>query len=110
MRRSPARSARPRSGAVYVAFEPAPERLLEPLGDTHECVQVDARLDAFALQQIDEVFRGDVPRGLRRVRTSTKSSHRGIEHRGACVERGEGVRVTAVARVVEMHAYVSSLD
>ena len=52
----------------------------EPRATGDQRVEVDARLDAFALEQIDEVLRRDVAGRARRVRAAAEAADRGVEH------------------------------
>ena len=91
-------------GAVEVALERAAEHALEPLRDRDERVDVDARRDAFALEQPDEILRRDVARRARRERAAAEAADRRVEDGRARFERGEAVRVARVARVVAVEA------
>ena len=96
---------RERAGAVDLTFELPPEHALEPLGDADQRVEVDARLDPLAVEQVDEVLGGDVARsrgartGSRRSRRPTRRarSRRPRPRRSAFAKPG-------VARVVQVHA------
>src|SRR5215207_10069337 len=56
------------------------------------------------MQEIYEVFCGDVSRGPRRERAPARAPHRGVEHRRAALDGRCGVRYARVARVVEVAA------
>ena len=68
-----------RAGAVQVALEPAPEQLLEPLGDGDQRVEVDTGLDPLALEEIDEILGGDVSGRLRREGAAAEAADGGVQ-------------------------------
>src|SRR3712207_9133244 len=73
------RPARERPRAVDAAGQLAAQRALEPLRDADQRLEVDARLDALALEQVDEVLRGDVPRRARRERAAAEAADGRVE-------------------------------
>src|SRR5438034_7593681 len=87
------------SGAIDVALQAAAEDALQPLGDANQLVEIDAGLDALAVEQVHQVLGRDVPRRLRRVRAAAETADRRVEQRRPRLERGERVRVARVARV-----------
>src|SRR5579871_6678837 len=95
---------RPGPGAVDVALERPAEEALEPRRRRDERVEVDARLDALAFEQVDEVLGRDVARGARGERTAAEAADRGVQHPRARLEGGQAVRVAGVARVVAVEA------
>src|SRR5439155_4206246 len=80
--------------------ERAAEQRLEPLWHLDERVEIDPGLDAFPLEQEDEILGGDVPGRARRVGAAAQAADRSVEHGGAGFERSKRVRVAGVARVV----------
>src|SRR5205823_1439926 len=74
----------------------AGERAAEPFGDgargLHDPVQVDAGLDAHAVQHVEQVFGGEVAGSARSVGTATESAGRGVEDEAAELERAQRVR------------------
>src|SRR3712207_7563623 len=73
------RPARERPRAVDAAGQLAAQRALEPLRDADQRVEVDARLDALALEQVDEV--------LDRKSTRLNSSHANISYAVFCLKK-----------------------
>jgi hypothetical protein len=49
------------SGAVELPLEASTQQSGDPLGRVDEAIEVDPGLHALALQQVDEILRGDVP-------------------------------------------------
>src|SRR6266566_1106375 len=96
----PLSARRPRSRAVDIPLELPAEDGLEPLGYGDERIEVDARLDAFPPEQINEILGRDVARRSRRVRAAAEPAHRRIEEACSRLERSEAVRVPGVAGVV----------
>src|SRR4051794_3360591 len=90
------------AGPVDLAFEPAAEHAFEPLGNSDQRVEVDAGLDSFALEQVDEVLGRDVACRARGVWAAAEAADRRVEHFGAGVERRERVRIAGVPGVVAM--------
>ena len=76
----------------------------QPLGDRDQRVEVDAGLDALAVEQVDEVLGGDVAGRARRERAAAEAADGRVEDRRAVLEPGERVRVAGVARVVQVQA------
>src|SRR5690349_9765619 len=81
--RGPARVVRPAgrpllarkvARPVDLAFELATEDAFEPLGDVDHRVEVDAGLDPFVLEQVDEILGRDVPARARGVRAAAQPS------------------------------------
>src|SRR5262245_49674641 len=101
---SVSRDRRERAGLVDLSFQRPPELLLEPRGHADERIEVDPRLDPLAVQEVDEVLRGDVPGGARRERAAADAADRRVEHRGARLEGDERVRIARAAGVVEVDA------
>src|ERR671930_1182438 len=100
----PARSllAREVAGAVELSLEASPEDVLEPRRDFAQSGEVEARLDALALEEVDEILGRDVAARAGREWASAEAPDGGVEDGGAGLERSEGVRVARVARVVEV--------
>ena len=61
-----------------------------------------ARGDAETVEQVDEIFGGEVAGGARRVRTSAQAAGRRIEDRNACLEAGIDIDERRAARVVKV--------
>src|SRR3954465_11611015 len=80
----------------------------ENAGDPERCVderiEVDAGLDALALEQVDEVLGGDVPGRARSEGAAAEPADRGVQDGRAGLERGQGVRVAGVGGFVEVAA------
>src|SRR5207244_5036808 len=87
-----------------IPLELPPEHAFQPFGDRDDRIQVDARLDALALEQIEEILRRDVAGRARGVRAAAEPAHRRVEEACARLERGEAVRVSRVARVVTVES------
>ena len=64
---------------------------LAPVGDLQQCVQVDPGFDAHSVQQVDQVFRGQVARGARRVGAAPQPAHRAVEAGDPHLQPGQHV-------------------
>src|SRR5439155_1614850 len=95
---------RERAGAVDLSRQLAAEHAFEPLRDPDQRVEVDARLDALAVEQVDEILGADVPGRPRSEGAAADASDRRVEHARARLERGVRVRKARVAGVVEVNA------
>src|SRR6185312_12773939 len=82
--------------------EAVPYNPLQPAGRLEQRIEVDARLDAVALELPDEVLGGDVAGRARRVRAAAEAADRRVEHLSAAVERRPGAGVAGGARVVQV--------
>ena len=67
-----------------------------------EPLEIDAGFDAHPVQCVHQVFRGEVARCSRRIRTSAKTGDRRVERRDARLQTDENVRERCPARVVKM--------
>src|SRR5262249_58084752 len=81
-----------------------PENALEPFGHLDERVEVDPRLDALTVEEVDQILRADVAGRPRREGAAADPADRRVEHGRAGFDRGPRVRDPGVARVVQMHA------
>ena len=66
-------------------------------------VEVDARLDTLAVEQVDEILGADVAGRARRERAAADAADRRVEHGRARLQRRVRVREAGVARVVQVH-------
>ncbi len=85
---------------MKVPVELVTEQACKPARDLGNGFDVDARLDAVALELPDEILGGDVPGRIRRERAAAEPADRCVEHGRAAVERRPGRRVARVTRVV----------
>ena len=69
-----------------------------------EGAQVDAGLDALAVEEVHEILGADVPGRAWRERAAADSTDGRVEHRRPGVEGGHRVGHAGVPRVVEVHA------
>ena len=100
--RPPAQTCRPDRPDPRAA---RPSAALEPLRDADQRVEVDPRLDPLAVQQVDEVLRGDVPGRARRERAAADPSERRVQLTVAPASTAaDRVRIPRVARVVQVCA------
>ena len=67
-------------------------------------VEVDAGLDALAVEQVEHVLGGDVAGRARRERAAAEAADRRVEDRRARLDRRPGAGDAGVARVVEVAA------
>ena len=63
-----------------------------------------------AVEQVQEVFSGQVTRGARREGTSAQSACRGVEPRHTCLEAGVHVDERGAACVVEVQGDAADRD
>jgi len=66
-------------------------------------VEVNAGLNAHAVQHVDEILRREVPCRTRRERTAAEAAHRGVERAHAELEPDDHVGERGAARVVHVH-------
>jgi hypothetical protein len=78
---------------------------LAPFGDLDQRVEVDSRLEALAVQEVHEIFRGDVSRCVGREGTAAKTADGGVEHGGSGGDGGGRVRVTRITGVMEVPSH-----
>ena len=92
----PARCSRPGSGdASRSSSHPATR---------DQRVEVDARLHALAVEEVDEVLGRDVARRVRGERAAAEAADGRVEQRRARLQARDRVRIARVAGVVEMEA------
>src|SRR5437867_11916579 len=65
--------------------------------------QIDAGLDAHAVESVEKVLRGQVPAGPRGVRAAAEAAGRAVDGGDARLQRGEDVGQRRPPRVVEVH-------
>jgi len=90
----------PHRALQRLALEPARHAAAQ----VEQLRQVDAGLDAHALEHEHQVFRVDVAAGTRRMRAAADAGQAGVETRDAYFQRGIRIREPHAARVVEMAA------
>src|SRR5690606_38170122 len=73
-----------------------------PLADVDHGVEIDAGLDAHAVQHVDDVFGGDVAGGAFGVGAAAQPGHGGVEDGDAGLQRGEYVGEGLTVGVVEV--------
>src|SRR5262249_26591350 len=98
------RSGRPPRRPVELPLEPPAEHAFEPARDLDDRVDVDAGLDAVAMELPREVPGRAVPGPLRRDRAAAEPADRGVEDGRAALERGPRRGVAGVPRVVPVEA------
>src|SRR3954463_7227904 len=88
--------------AVHLARKVSSQDAFEPLRHADQPVEVDPGLDSLAMQEVDEVLGGDVPRRAGREGAAAEPSDRGLEDSRAGLQGGVGVGEPGIPRVVEV--------